>query len=244
MTQETKVYSKMIRQNYRTIPFRSDHLFNALRSVLGERKGGELPYPNNNELKEHGILGPFLSQYAEPSLDYRSLANIAVEWWIQILRNFVDYRRELLEECMKYISFCLCTQRTKSGILTGVRRNENARNAAELWGFFLFRCTVHNYSLNRYAWLAIRANCRELFSNKEQIQDAVLYGGIPYHIVKFIWENKRTSETKKVTYQVRITDGLKYETDFNRLEEGLAKCLFRYKKEKSLLKNARVRELS
>jgi hypothetical protein len=222
---ETRFYSSMLNINFNLLPFTSSHLLSALNILLSERRAESLPLPLNDDFIKHEILGSFLKQFEITTYPELALEEVAIQWWIEILKGCGADRQRILEESMKYISFCLCTQRTASGILTGIIKNENAKRAAKLWARFFVRNTLEQPRMNLYSWLSIKENCRNLFCQEIDLQKKILYRMIPYIVIELIWGDKILSDIDKTLHQIHLAEALKYEPDKDTLEAAFAKYL-------------------
>lgn len=226
--QETLLYSLMIKKNFRIIPFQPYHLTNRLEEIVKERTQRSLIPPKNQDLKQDSILGTFLKQFGEPSIILEIRVNLAINWWISILQNKLSIR-ELIDECMEYISYCI-SQITKSGILKGIIREENEHNVALLWSLFWWRCNLTDPSLNIYSWLAIKENCKRLFSSNNKLQDKILFKLIPKYTIKTIKAEITLNETEKIEYLLKLTECFKSgESDKDKLELAFRKLNLKFK---------------
>ena len=227
-SKETLFYSQMIKKNFRIIPFQPYHLMSRLEGIVKERKQSSLPPPKNEDLKQDPILISFLKQFGNPSIRPEIRVNIAINWWISILQNNSSIR-ELIEECMEYISYCI-SQISKSGILKGIKKKENEHNAALLWSLFWWRCNLTDPKLNYRSWSAIKENCRRLFTESEQHQENVIFGLIPWYTLKIIKEDRSINEIKKIEYLVKLTECFESgEIDKNKLETAFRKLKPKFK---------------
>jgi predicted nucleic acid-binding protein/Flp pilus assembly protein TadD len=220
---ETIIYSEMIRKNFRIIPFQASHLSSALNMLVENRKLKQLPRATSNDLISDAVLGSFLKQFGDQKLNALMLANIAISWWILVLRGSQEVR-SLIEDCMQYINFCL-SQRTISGILGGIKKDEDVKNVASVWAAFLWNCNLDEQDLNNLAWNAIKGSCKRLFEGNERKQNYILFTLLPLLIYEAVKRDARLTKEQKVRKLQELTQKcFKYgERDKEPLESALAK---------------------
>lgn len=220
---ETHIYSEMINKNFRIIPFQPYHLMNRLEAIVKKRTQANLTSPKSQDLMNDPILGTFLRQFGETSIPILTRAMLAIDFWISIIQS-KDKIRELIAECMQYISFCL-SQHSMFRVLTGGRKEENEINATILWAVFWWKCNVSNPNLSCFAWYAIKESCKR-FPLKHYKIDKILYELLPYYVIKATNEERGMNKDQKISFILKLTGCLKYEVaDRQKLEERFSKLI-------------------
>ncbi|MCB9773180.1 MAG: DUF4365 domain-containing protein [Nitrospiraceae bacterium] len=196
-----ELMAKMIAKNFKHIPFSSENLSFLLKEILLQHSD----IPNSQTLSEHSVLGVFLRQFGDTSVDIISLYFVAVEWWVKIILD-PNVPNQVLPECMEVISGKLTIWRTIGGVLSSVP-DEPEQMAATLWASFLWKChRIGEQSKAYEAWLAINECCARLFRDHYSKQQKIKFTLIPEKIIEIANKDiclKNT--TQRVTCFVNLT---------------------------------------
>lgn len=99
---ETKLLGRLMRLNYRYVPFGAEHLQSALMSAVGRSITAET-------LRSDETVRSFLDQFGETHVTLESLLKVVGEWWPKLLANQA-VSDDLIERVIGWIIF-VATQR-------------------------------------------------------------------------------------------------------------------------------------
>ncbi len=189
--------ARCIESNFRTIPFNVWHLNVLTKHVVHQSSG----MVRSSDLIDHPILGVFIRQFGDTSIDEQSLFRIAVDWWhVSMFENDLPY--ELLPEIMEPTSAKLSVWRMHSGVMHDVK-NEDEIRAAELWAAFLWRCYTSDPKVVYKAWLAIKECCSRIWMDPPK-RRRILFEKLPEKLYKFVAREPGLSNDARLSSFVQI----------------------------------------
>ena len=192
--------ARMIQMNFRTIRIEVSYLNTRLKElIILQRKGNRLP--TNSDLLNDHILGVFLRQFGETTVNPDALGNLAVEWWKSVLFD-QTIPTLVLPECMQYPSYAL-SMRTSGGVLSGISATEPLEKTTILWAAFLWRCYRKNDKFTRDAWSALKSSCSRIFPD-ERKQAQVLFELLPKWLGIIVEKDVSLSEDQKMSCLVSL----------------------------------------
>jgi tetratricopeptide (TPR) repeat protein len=200
LVDETKLLSRMIRLNFRIVPFESFHLSCALEGLmksLGARA------PNVEDMLGDETLGPLLRQFGESSLDASILYQIATEWWLTIIEK--EFSPEIVEASMSHPFYAL-SSRTAGGVLKGLAKDEPLHRGSALLALFLFKTILRDRKLVPKAWSAAKACCYQHCQDEKSYKETI-GSGIPFHLVRGI-EKLAIADDQKTQMIIAFTEAL------------------------------------
>lgn len=208
--QEAYLQAELIRKNFQIIPFQPQHLHFRLKEILKERRTKGYPEPKSDDLKNDEILGTFLRQFGDSSLNTSALLLCACNWWLLILTDTGLERElsesvidEILVESMHFPSFSL-SMRTDAGVLKGIYIKEKEERLAATWAFFLWRAYRINERLTHRAWSTIKSCCERLFAQSEEKCKLVLSTLIPNWLLEVIKLDTSINNHQKLSCLVSL----------------------------------------
>lgn len=191
ISEETRIFSQMLLNNFKVVPFSAAHLNCRFRELLNKKVKGEIV--KSTELISDEILCEYLKQFSEYTY-LEDLSKIALEWWLEILADQkISY--DQLPECMFYISYSI-SMKTIGTILHGIPEKEQERRAAGLWAAFLLRAYNKDQMLTAKAWSAIKSCCSQYFASQYEL---ILFNFIPNFLKVFLENAKDLKDSKKFT---------------------------------------------
>ncbi|MCX5816381.1 MAG: DUF4365 domain-containing protein [Proteobacteria bacterium] len=203
LASETEVFGKMLKLNFRIVPFNSQHLYCSLENVANSltTKGR---IPRAKDLIQDETLGSLLRQFADSSIEPAGLYRIAIDWWIAILEKGLP--TGILEQSMVYLLFAF-SQRTVGGVLKGVVKDEPDEIRAALLTFFLLKVSQKDSRLIPAAWSAVKTYCEEHYRDQATFQK-VIFEKLPNWFVKLLEMRVKTNSYDKVKILASFTTKL------------------------------------
>ena len=217
--EESKLFSEMIRCNFRIVPFDVLHLTEALKEMrynirgTGKQMTGEM-------LQNDRILGAMFRQFGDSDLDEGIRMRIAVKWWFSILKDG-HYGKDTLVQCMIYPLFCFSTQ-TKGWVLIKMKGNEHEIRVAGVLASFLLFTFRHGRQLMLEAWLSVRQCAEDLFTTIQGTVERILYNYIPNVLFQRVKGDRSLDLTAKTIWLSTFASSFP-EDDRKRLEQELVK---------------------
>jgi hypothetical protein len=197
----TRLFSKMIGNNFRIVPFTAEHLQERLREKLCMVTSTGKKYLMSEELQSDKILSPFMMQFGEYSL-YKNMVAVALDWWIAILKD-PDIAIEQLDECVSYLSYIL-SMKTVSSVTQKIFAKEQEERMATIFALFLWRTYLKIPDSLNQAWSASKTCCSRYFPDDTELLQFEL---IPKHLKKII-EDAFMSPLEKSTAIFNISAAL------------------------------------
>jgi tetratricopeptide (TPR) repeat protein len=204
LSRETQVLARMIRLNFRIVPFEPVHLMSALEELI-ESLRSEGRVPKQADMLNDKSLGTLLRQFGESSLNVAPLQGIATDWWVAIVEK--RFSSEILEASMSYPVYAL-SQRSVGGVLTGWAKDEPIERGAALLALFLLKIIQRNKRLTPRAWSAAKACCYQHYGEKDS--ERIIRSRMPALLVKWI-ELQPVDDNEKAQMLVTFTEALPYE---------------------------------
>jgi hypothetical protein len=204
LSRETQVLARMIRLNFRIVPFEPVHLMSALEELI-ESLRSEGRVPKQADMLNDESLGTLLRQFAESSLNVAPLQGIATDWWVAVVEK--GFTSEILEASMSYPVYAL-SQRSVGGVLTGLPKDEPMERSAALLALFLLKIIRRDEKLISQAWSAVKLCCSRRYEEKSYQQ--MIRNKIPFSLVKWI-ELQPIGDNEKAQTLVAFTEALPYE---------------------------------
>jgi hypothetical protein len=199
-SQRVALSAEMIRMNFRTIQIQVSDLKIRLEELLTDRKEMS-KLPKKQDFLDDDVLGVFLRQFGDTTLNPDALTNLAIEWWISVLFDR-KIPESILPECMEYPSWALC-MRTSGGVLWRISSVEQHRRAAQIWAAFLWRCYRKNDRYTKDAWNALKSSCSTIFPNEKQ-HEQILFVFIPETLAHIIEEDKSINDFQKMSCLISL----------------------------------------
>ena len=189
--------ARAIEANFRTIPFDASHLALLTKNIVQHNSGAIL----SSVLTQHPILGVFIRQFGDTSIDEPSLWRIAVDWWQAVMFD-KDLPYQLVSEVMEPTSAKLSVWRTLSGVMHDLKGEDEIR-AAGLWAAFLWRCYITDAKVVDKAWLAIKECCQRIFLDPQK-RHRILFEKLPERLYKIVMQEPGLSNDARLSLFVQI----------------------------------------
>ncbi len=217
---EATMLCEMIRKNFRVVPFNKDQLNCCLDDLIQKSKEKDGSIPTKELLLADSDMGTMLRQFGDPFFNEVWLAQVAIPWWLSLLKNN-KLHNDVLVECMEYPCYAL-SMHTTSGVIGGINRHEQEDRLAHLLGYFLVESYGINNRLITEAWSAIKSCCSRIFHHDERKYEKTLFGFLPKWALEEVskmesTDDDRSSRIIMVTSHLPEEDRLKIESAIMRL---------------------------
>jgi tetratricopeptide (TPR) repeat protein/predicted nucleic acid-binding protein len=189
--------AELIKSNFRTIPFSHWHLNLLLQELLSSSKKAI----RSEDLTAHPVMGVFLRQFGDTTIDEGFLYRVAVDWWVSAILNR-DIPNDLLPELMEPISAKLALWRMYSGVIHNLENEEELR-AAGLWAAFLWRCYIAEPVEGYNAWIAIKDCCHRIIHDPQR-RHRILFEKLPEKLYKFLMQEPGISADRRLSLFAQI----------------------------------------
>lgn len=192
--------SKLIEKNFRTIRIEVPFLNFRLKELITLKKESS-KLPTSDDLVNDHILGVFLRQFGETTVNPDALANLAINWWLSVLFD-QTIPISVLTECMQYPIYAL-SMRTSGGVLFGISVAERLAKAAALCGAFLWHCYRKKCKYTNDAWNNVKISCSRIFPDEKE-QERILFELIPKVLITIIKKDESLTDTQKTSCLVDL----------------------------------------
>lgn len=206
LASETEVFGKMLKLNFRIVPFNSQHLYCSLENVVNSfsAKGTT---PQAKDLIQDETLGSLLRQFGDSSIELVRLSRTAIAWWLTILEK--NLPAGILEASMEHPLFAL-SQKTIGGALRGVVKDEPDEMIAVLLASFLLQVCQTDTGLIPAAWSATKTYCEKYYRDEANFQK-VIFERLPNRFVKLLEKLVKNDNQHKVKTLTAFTTNLPIE---------------------------------
>jgi len=222
LKQEGKLLSEMIHKNFNVVIFEPDHLMVHLHRVVVELGGKNLSI-FSSLLQKDPVLGTFIRQFAEKSLNIGYRVHLFVEWWKRILAD-AKLHSEVLIECMSYsITFMAVLTLGYAGAKQA-GKDQSKKQVAELLAYFLWSTYLTNFDLTVDAWQAIKTCAERTF---EEDAESVLFDILPVYLIEAA-RNDQSVKKDKLSLVVQLAQNFDSK-DRERFDQTAAKYIHRLK---------------